>query len=223
MKNRNTTPFRSAWLTLLALLMTSGLFAQDSFGGTVVYNIRVSGKMADEYLKNDPPKTMTMHLLDNDFIVKLSGGRIARTFLYLADSNHTFIVDIPNERYFRRTYYSDTNNVTPVAMPTGESKRVKGRDAMEYKTERPDRGETIYYYVHDDYRVDTTLFDGLDGAKADFLVPGLGGRIPLWKTIKTPQMTTTVELASIKKEKFPKEAFSIPEGFSNKQKRDPRK
>lgn len=223
MKNRSTSFILNGLLLLAGLLTGLGLQAQDTFNGTVTYNIRVSGKMAQEYLVNEPPKQLTMHIQDNDFIVKLGGGRIPRTFLFIADSNHTFIVDIPNERYFRRTYYVDTSNVVPIAAPTGETKRIKGRDCMEYTTRRTDRKEVIYYYVHNDFQVDTTLYAGLDGAKADFLVPGLGGRIPLWKEIKTPEMTTSIELANIKREELPKGAFRIPEGFSSKKKRDPRK
>lgn len=219
--------FPKAILTLAGLLFGFLLHAQQdaaaSFEGTVVYNIRVSGKQAQAYMVNEPPKQMTMHVKENNFIVKLSGGRIPRTFLFIADSNHTYIVDFANSRYFQRTYYNDTSNVKPVAVPTGETKKIKGRDCMEYVSKRTDRKENTYYYVHDDFRVDTTLFDTLDGAKADFLIQGLAGRIPLMKVIKTPGLETSVELAVIKHEKFPIEAFAIPEGFSGKKKRDPRK
>lgn len=223
MNSRNIS-FPKIFLTISGLLFGLLLQAQDtSFEGTVVYNIRVSGRAAQEYLVNEPPKQMTMHVKDNNFIVKLSGGRIARTFLYIADSNHTYIVDFPNSRYFRRTYFNDTSTVKPVAVPTGETKKVQSRLCDEYVVKRKDRKENTYYYVHDDFRVNTALFDTLDKAKADFLVEGLEGRIPLMKVIKTPNMETSVELAVIKREEFPSEAFRIPEGFSNKKKRDPRK
>ena len=164
-----------------------------------------------------------MHIKDNNFIVKLSGGRIARTFLYIADSNHTYVVDFPNSRYFKRTYYNDTSTVVPVAVATGETKMVQNRECQEYVVKRTDRKENTYYYVHDDFRINTALFDTLDKAKADFLVEGLEGRIPLMKVIKTPSMETSVALAKIQREEFPGEAFTIPEGFSNKKKRAPRK
>lgn len=221
--NSKRISFPKVLLALMAFFMGLNLQAQTSFEGTVVYNIRVYGKDAQNYLLNDPPKQMTMHIKENNFIVKLSGGRIPRTFLFIPDSNHTYIVDIPNERYFQRTYYVDSSEYVPTAKPTGETKEVQNRECQEYLVKRTDRKENVYYYVHDDFRVDSTLFDTLDAAKADFLVPGLGGRIPFMKVIKTPTLTTSIELAVIKREEFPLEAFRIPEGFSNKKKRDPRK
>lgn len=211
--------------TALLLLAAGMLQAQETgtFEGTVAYDIRVSGKAAPQYLANEPPNKLTMHLRQDDFIVKLMGGRIPRTFLFIADSNHTYIVDFPNRRYFERTYFVDTTGYVPVAQPTGETRKVGKHVCQEYKVVRQDRKEIDLFYVNDQFRVDTTLFAELDGAKADFLVPGLGGRIPLMKVIKTPELTTELNLSYIKAEEFPEEAFRIPEGFSNKRKRDPRK
>ncbi len=208
---------------LLALLLSSYGLRGQSFEGTVKYSVRITGKSAQDYLKNEPPNGIIMHIKEDNFIVKLTGGRIARTFLFIGDSNHTYVVDIPGRRYFQRTYYEDTSGYKPVAAPTGKTVKVKGYDCQEYKVSRKDRKEISLYYVCDDFRVDTTLYSGLDGAKADFLVPGLGGRIPLMKVIKTPDMITSVELSYIREESFFPESFLIPEGFTNKRKRDPRK
>lgn len=220
---QNSISFIKSLLALFFVAVGSSLMGQDSFEGTVVYNIRVTGKMAPEYLSNEPPKSITMHVKEDNFIVKLMGGRVARTFLFNADSNHTYIVDFPNRRYFERTYYVDTTGYVPVAAPTGETKKVGRHICQEYKVVRKDRKEIDLFYVNEQYKVDTTLFDTLGGAKADFLVPGLGGLIPLMKVIKTPSLVTYLELSSIKKEEFDIAAFTIPEGFSNKKKRDPRK
>lgn len=221
MKRPNTI-FLRANLLLGLLLLTLGLSAQ-SFEGTVKYNVRVSGRASQDYLKDNPPTGLMMHIKEDNFIVKITGGRVARTFLFIGDSNHTYIVDVPNKRYFLRTYYADTSNYIPVAAPTGKTLKVKGYSCQEYKVARKDRKEIDLYYVNDEFKVDSTLFADKDGAKADFLVPGLGGRIPLMKVIKTPNLTTSVELSMIKREDFPMAAFGIPEGFSNKKKRDPRK
>lgn len=222
MKDRSIIYPKAIFLLGMMLLLSLGLQGQ-SFEGTVKYNVRVTGKSAPDYLVNDPPNGIMMHIKEDNFIVKLTGGRIARTFLFIGDSNHTYVVDIPNKRYFQRTYFRDTSDYKPVVAPTGKTKKVQGYTCQEYKVNRTDRKEIDYFYVHDDFQVDTTLFTEHDGAKADFLVPGLGGRIPLMKVIKTPNLTTSVELALIKEEEFPLAAFRIPKGFSNKKKRDPRK
>ena len=222
MKRPGTIYLKAVFLFSTLLLLSVGMKGQ-TFEGTVKYNVRVTGKASQEYLMNNPPTGIMMHIKEDNFIVKLTGGRIARTFLFIGDSNHTYVVDIPNKRYFQRTYYADTSGYVPVAAPTGKSIKVKGYDCQEYKVVRKDRKEIDLFYVNEQFKVDTTLFDTLDGAKADFLVPGLGGHIPLMKVIKTPNLTTSVELAAIKGEEFPIEAFGIPKGFSNKKKRDPRK
>ncbi len=221
MKDRSII-YPKAIFLLGMLLFSLGLQGQ-SFEGTVKYNVRVTGKAAQDYLVNEPPTGIMMHIKEDNFIVKLTGGRIARTFLFIGDSNHTYVVDIPNKRYFQRTYYADTSDYKPVVAPTGKTLKVQGYTCEEYKVSRKDRKEIDLYYVNDDFRVDTTLYAEHDGAKADFLVPGLGGRIPLMKVIKTPDLTTSIELALIKEEDFPMEAFRIPDGFSSKKKRDPRK
>jgi len=210
-------------LLALGLLMFFNASDAQSFEGTVSYNVRVSGKDAKEYLVNNPPTGITMHVKEDNFIVKLTGGRIARTFLFVGDSNHTYIVDIPNKRYFRRTYFADTTDYVPIAKPTGKTVDVKGYSCQEYQAKRTDRKEIDLYYIHPDYKVDTSLYTDMDGAKADFLVPGLGGHIPLMKVIKTPNLVTSVELGAIKEDEFPLQAFRIPRGFSSKRKRDPRK
>lgn len=214
--------FPKAIFFLGMLLLGLGLQGQ-SFEGTVKYNVRVTGKAAQEYLMNDPPNGIMMHIKEDNFIVKLTGGRIARTFLFVGDSNHTYVVDIPNKRYFQRTYFRDTSNYVPVVAPTGKTIKVSGYACQEYKVNRKDRKEVDLFYINEEFKVDTTLYSEMDGAKADFLVPGLGGHIPLMKVIKTPNLTTTVELSLIRKEEFPIEAFQIPKGFSSKKKRDPRK
>lgn len=204
------------------MMVFNGLVGQ-SFEGTVSYNVRVTGKDAQDYLVNTPPTGITMHVKEDNFIVKLTGGRIARTFLFIGDSNHTYIVDIPNKRYFRRTYFADTTGYVPVAKPTGKTLKVKGYPCQEYQVKRRDRKEIDLFYINPDFKVDTTLYSDMDGAKADFLVPGLGGHIPLMKVIKTPTLVTSIELGAIKPDDFPIEAFRIPYGFSSKRKRDPRK
>lgn len=206
---------------LLAMCLSAAAYAQESFEGSVSYVIRLTGKGAQDLMINEPPTKMDMHIKADNYIINLSGGRIPRTFLFIADSNETYVVDAANRRAFRRTYYEDTTSYVPQAVPTGQKANVKGYDCQEFKVTRTDRKEVILYYVSDQFRVDTTLFEGKKDAKADFLTEGLGGRIPLKKVIKTPDLTTEIELTSIKSIQHDDANFKIPEGFKIRM-RDPR-
>jgi hypothetical protein len=210
-------------LVLTALL--TGAYAaraQESFQGTISYAIRVTGKDAQAFLENDPPKKMDLHVREGNYIINLSGGRIGRTMLFIADSNETYIVDAANKRAFKETYFVDTVKTVPTAVPTGKTVDIKGIACKEYLVDKPRIQEKIYYYVSDLYRVDLSLFEGKTEAKTDFLTNGLEGRIPLRKVMKTPMLTTELDLMAVKKTEHAPENFMIPAGFKIK-KRDPRK
>ena len=195
---------------------------QTSFEGSVSYAIRVTGKDAQVFLENEPPKRMDVHIKGGNYIISLSGGRIGRTMLFIADSNETYIVDAANRRAFKETYYVDTVKTVPTAVATGNSVEIKGINCKEYLVEKPKTQEKIYYYVSDLYKVDPALYAGMTEAKADFLTKGLEGRIPLRKVMKTPMLTTELDLISVTKKVHAPENFQIPAGFKIK-KRDPRK
>jgi hypothetical protein len=211
-----------ALLLIGFMLLTLAVQAQGSFEGSISYAIRVSGKDAQSFLENDPPKKMDLHVKEDNYIINLSGGRIPRTLLFIGDSNETYIVDAANRRAFRETYYVDTVKTVPSAVATGKVVDIKGIACKEYVVDKPKIQEKVYYYVNDQYKVDMGLYVGMTEAKADFLTKGLEGCIPLRKVIKSPMLTTELDLMSVKKTTHAPENFLIPEGFKLK-KRDPRK
>jgi hypothetical protein len=150
--------------TLMALAILSSAFgfaiAQGSFEGSVSYAIRVTGKDAQAFLENEPPKKMDLHVKEGNFIISLSGGRIGRTMLFIADSNETYIIDAANRRAFKETYYLDTVKTVPTAIATGKTVEIKGIPCKEYVVDKPKLQEKIYYYVNDQYRVDMALYAG---------------------------------------------------------------
>jgi hypothetical protein len=221
MKNLASFSPKTWIVAVWTLICISNVHAQTaSFEGTVDYNIRVTGKDAQAFLENEPPKKMLVHVKGGNYIISLSGGRIARTMLFIADSNETYIIDAANRRAFKETYYLDTVKVMPEAKPTGKTVDIKGIACKEYLLNR--QGEQVFYYVSDLYRVDLKLYDGKTEAKADFMTRGLEGRIPLRKVIKSPNLETMLDLNSVKKTVHAPENFQIPAGFKIK-KRDPRK
>lgn len=198
-------------LTLLPL----GLEAQTTyFEGSLYFEVEMKGPRVEAIKENEPNNKLLMHLRGADYIVQLSGGRYPKTFLFIADSNYEYSVDMANERAFRFSAHTDLNQPeeeAAKAQPTGRQQEVMGIVCEEYRMRREDA--EFIYYVHDDYRVNTALYPLKPRAKASFLAAGLEGRIPLM-TIKRQQgliVRTTVK--KIVPQTFDPQQFVIPPDF----------
>lgn len=197
-------------LLFLPLLSFSQL-KTEFFEGSLDYRITMTGKESKELLVNEPAQKMKMQIKAPNYIVHLYEARYPKSFLFIADTNQTYSLDFTNKRAFRKTRYVDTTTVPPIARPTGKTETIKGIVCEEYVTKKPKLH--TYYYVSGEYRVDTTVFDTLTEAKANFLTRGLGGRIPLKTVMKQPGLTITTTVVTMKREKLPTGGFMIPEGW----------
>ncbi len=206
---------------MFALLFVglNGAYGQTPFEGSINYNISLTGDDAEFLLQNNPAKKMTFHLKDDNFIVHLYEARIPRTFLFIGDSNHTYVVDAAESVYYLRDYYRDTTGFIPKAKLIKETAEVRGIACKVYQAKFPDM--IVEYYVTPLYVADTSLYAVLNEAKADFLIPGLGGMIPMKKIIREKGITTTLEMTSIVPAELGIENFRIPRSFVRK-KRDHR-
>ena len=81
----------------------------------------------------------------------------------------------------------------------------------EYRVQK--KGEYIFYYVNDQYRIDPDLFKGKKDAQVNFLTAGLNGRIPLKTVRKTSVLTVTTQATQIQPRKLDISQFRIPENF----------
>ena len=217
---RSASFWPSLILAALCFLLPTLVEAQ-SFQGSVKYSIRLSGKGAAVIMMNEPATKMDLHVSGGNYIMSLYGGRIPRTFLFIADSSETYSMDMVNRRAYRNTYYRDTSKIKHTAIATGKTMNIKGNICNEFEVKKPENGETVYYYVCDKYKVDLTPYAGKKDAKADFLTDGLEGRIPLRKVIKTAEIVTEIDMLSITVKELDKENFQIPANFIIR-KRDPR-
>lgn len=190
-------------------------FAQDGyFQGTFDYRISVTGKGSSDFLVNEPAQKMLMHVSAPNYIIHLYEARYPKSFLYIADSNQTYSLDAANKRAFRKTRFVDTTSTPPVARKTGKTAVVKGITCDEYVTKKPKMH--TFFYVCDQYRVDTTVYDTLTEAKANFLVRGLGGRIPIRTIIKQPGLVITTTAVTMKRKNIDPANFVIPMGWKVK-------
>jgi hypothetical protein len=189
----------------------------DYFEGLIKYNIEVTGikgvpsKESQEFLAKKPCLNMDMYFKDGDFIINMYNGEFPTTRLFIADSNRTYTIDVPNQRAFRFEQYEPESSTPPTALATGKKLVVAGVECEEYKVEKPNR--TILYYVSDKYRVNTKLFKGKTRAYASFLTKGLNGRIPLKTIQKTNNLQITTTATKIQPQKLQKEQFRIPNGW----------
>lgn len=206
--------FATAFLWSVSLAQT----AATDFEGSVYYSITVTGKYATDFLANNPPKNMDMHIHKGNFLINLTGGQTPKTMLFVNDSSETYILDVPNQRVFKNEYYFDTTKVKPAVL-TADSGMVLGVKCKVYKLIKP--GQTIYYYVSDAYKVDLKPYAGKKDAKANYLTPGLEGRIPLKTVIKESGLVTTMVCTKITPRALEDSQFKFPTGWEIK-KRDHR-
>lgn len=210
------------YLLLLPLLsLTLILSAQETpeyFEGILKYKIELEGEQAEFILANNPNQEMRMMVGDGNYLVQLMGGDYPKTMMFIADSNYEYTLDMEGQRAFRLSPHFDLNRETheeePEAMPTGRTGKIGAYQCTEYRIEKEDM--ILLYYVTEEYRVDLSAFPEVPRSKAMFLVPGLEGRIPI-RTIKNSAgLTVTTNLASMNRQEFVKENFTIPAEFEVK-------
>ncbi|MFK7969127.1 MAG: hypothetical protein AB8F95_02115 [Bacteroidia bacterium] len=207
--------------TLLLFLLPIFAFAETAdsthFNGTVTYTVEMKGPKADYLLLNKPPDKMQMHVFNGDYIINLTGGEIPKTFMYINKHDREFSVDPMNKVAFKFNPHEDLNREThkkePVAVKLkGKTGVVLGDTCDVYAIKK---GESfLYFFVNDKYRVDTTLYKGKVQAKPNFLVKGLGGRIPLKIVRKQEGLMVTTTCTGIKRRDFDKSQFRIPKDFT---------
>lgn len=197
------------------LLMAGALPAQDYFEGTLQYEVQLEGPEVEFLMLNKPNDKLTMHIKEGNYIVRLFGGEYPKLFLFIADSNYEYSMDMTNEKAFRFSAHSDLSKKKeeepPLAKATGQTQTVNGIECQEYRLQAD--GSVFYYYVHDEYRVNLEAFPENCSAKASFLAAGLEGRIPLKTVKKTKDLTVTTTATAVKPQAFDTEQFLIPVNF----------
>lgn len=205
-------------LIFLFSLLSSSLLAQDYFEGTLQYEVQMDGPEVEALMLNKPNTKMTMHLKGGDYIVRIFGGEYPKLFLFVADSNYEYSMDMANKRAFRYSPHTDLSKAKeenpPQAKATGETQTVNGIECQEYRMEK--KGSIFYYYVNNAYRVDIAAFPDPCRAKAAFLANGLEGRIPLKTIKKTKSLTVVTIVKAVQKREFDAEQFRIPVDFEMK-------
>lgn len=200
---------------LIILLFANWVFAQkaSNFEGTIKYSVEITGPEADILLNNKPCTKMDMHFKDNNFIIHMYEGQVPMTRLYIADSSELYILDMKNEIAYRRDRRESLNTEIkpPKAVATGDSAFVLNIKCAEYRVQK--KGEYIFYYVTNLYRIDPALFEGKKDAQVNFLTIGLDGRIPLKTVRKTAALTVTTKADQVIPRKLEVEQFRIPPNF----------
>lgn len=210
--------FQKHLFSILVFFSLYSLFFGQNFNGTIQYKVELKGDIAEQILINEPNNEIEMHIYEGNYIVNLKGGQIPKTFLYNNKKDREFSVDAANQTVYKYNAHEDINRETqktkPVAVLTEKTAEVMGEMCQVYGMKKD--GAVILFFVSDTYRVDTTLFDGKVQAKPNFLVDGLGGRIPL-KTIKKQKGLTVITTCSmIKEREFDIEQFVVPADFKVK-------
>jgi hypothetical protein len=214
------------------------LRAKGYFEGTINYKFTVDGSWAEYIKEQNAIEFMSFSIKDGNFLVHLYGpdhrseprntqidedfflpdGGIRKpqifptTRVFLADSNRMYVVDVKNERVFKREIYDPPVGQIPEAKPIGDSLKICGYMCYGYKVVKND--ETITYYVSPKVRANLGFYPlETTRATASFLTRGLNGCIPL-KTIRTNKhRTISITATQVIPRKLDKAQFAIPPGF----------
>lgn len=213
--------YRTLFLSFF-LLGSSALLAQDFFEGSIHFKVKMSGEEAEMLELNKPNNEMNMHLRGGNYIVQLYGGEYPKQFMFVADSNFEYSIDMTNQRAYRFSPHSDINRSTHqtekaktyIAMPTGKTETIQGFECEEFKMVK--EGVVFFYYVNDEIKVDLDAYPDPCRAKAAFLVDGLDGRIPLKTIRKTKQITVVTIADKVQRREFDDTQFMIPADFEVK-------
>ena len=203
-------------LLFLILVFFSFSFAQESytvgkyFEGTIIYNARYEGALAEFWRNNKVPTSMMLHIKDGDYIIHLYNTQFPTTMLYINDSDKTYILDLKNHRAFTKSKVK-VEPEPPTAVPLKDTLTVAGYKCRAYKVVKKD--ETIIYYVSDAIRVNLEYFEGKKNAKAFFLTKGLDGRIPLKMIRKFDKSVVTSTATKVMWKKFESSQFRLPKGL----------
>ncbi len=197
-------------------------FAQDSlqnkfFEGLFEYKVEIAGVEKAFLEENQPNTQMAMRVKDNNYVINLIGGMYPKTFMFIADSNFEYSIDMSNKRAYRTSAYSTFSPMSkrPPVKPTGKKEVIMGVECEMYQ--HVTDSTLSQFWVSDKYRVDVSLYAKKKRAQANFLVPGLNGRIPL-KTVKREKtILSTMTVTKIKPMSMRREQFTIPMDFEVKQ------
>lgn len=199
-------------LAVLAGIQATSL--EGFFEGTFEYKVEITGPEAGILNQNKPNNLVQMHIKGPNYIVNLKGGEYPKTVLYIRDSNFEYVVDAANKTAYRYSPYTDRVRQTkkdPIARNSGKTGAVYGLNCSIYVARTAEA--QFAYYVHDTYRVDTALFDEKSRTNANFLIRGLGGRIPLKTVKKQSTLTVTTTVSNIKAQTFNPAQFKVPKDF----------
>jgi len=213
----------SALIFSLGFLIGITVYAQSEdqpyFEGSLKFSVEYSGDLAEMLEQNEPNDELLMHIKGGNYIIQLSGGRYPKTFLFIADSNYEYSVNMSEKLAFRYSKYTDRtieaqDEPDPIAKPTGKQKEVNGILCDEYRLATP---KTIfYYYTNDAYRVNVDAYPEEPRSKVTWLAKGLEGRIPLETIKKQKNLMVKTTLLSLNTREFSLSQFMIPPGFKIK-------
>lgn len=210
---------------LILLLSLTGAFfsfAQDSlqnkfFEGLFEYKVEIAGVEKALLEENQPNTQMAMRMKDNNYVINLIGGMYPKTFMFIADSNFEYSIDVANKRAYRTSAYSTYTPMSkrPAVKPTGKKEVIMGVECEMYQ--HVTDSTLSQFWVSDKYRIDVSLYAKKKRAQANFLVPGLDGRIPLKIIKREKTIISTSTVTKIKPMAMRREQFTIPIDFEVRQ------
>ncbi len=211
------------FFSMLSFMMCLTCLGQSEsnlyFEGTFSYKVELKGEMAENIKLNKPNTSIQMHIKEGSYIVNLKGGDYPKSFIFVSDSNWLYSINMAESVAYKYSSHNDRalSAKLPEAKLTGKKDTIMNIPCDIYVARSEDA--RFLYFVNDEYRIDTTLYNDSTNARANFLVSGLEGKIPLRSVKQTKGLTVVTTVTDISPQRFDEEQFRIPFTFELK-KRD---
>lgn len=202
------------WFIILPLLLAAFSPVDNSFEGTVRYDIKVSGANLGAYASMMPTyyeysfkgSDMLMKsdaLMMNEILIK--GGE--ELFVLKRDEKAAYRIDL-----------NKTPKAKPTVTKTDETEKIAGYTCRKYIAEVTNQGQTAKQtlWVTTDIQVPRPKStSGVAGA-GDFFLEGVDG-FPLKMIVEMSGITMASTATSVKKASLSVAGFTIPDGFTIKE------
>jgi hypothetical protein len=222
-KGLNLIGWFAGWLGLCAVAYAQpGAYERETYyEGMIHYSFRVEGPIALGYREANPIDNMRWFFKDGDYMIHIYGPKsndplnpvsaFETTRLFLADSNHLYVIDARNERAFKYEKYEPVDSIIPTAFPTGDSIRILNYMCYGYRVNKED-GTTITYYITPKIKVNMAYFpEETTNSRGAWQTKGLQGCIPLMTIKEHPKkMKITIKAQTVTPMKIEKDQLQIP-------------
>jgi hypothetical protein len=208
---------RKLMLVVLCFFLSFGAFSQDAFEGTILFNVKISGKEFDKYTKAFP-ESIQLKIKGHNMRGKTNGGQITSLmsgFIFDGDHKTAYVLSDAFQTVFKLKSAdfnddSKTQATNFTITNTGEKQTIVGYNCTKYEATEEGKNTKIIIWTTQDFTISKPT--NLASLTGNIFLEGVEG-FPLKVTTIQNETTMLVEVADLRKEPVDPSSFEIPTGY----------